>query len=101
MKFYDIPIGTRFVFEGIEYVKTGPVLATSTEGKQRLIRRSAILTPVTEAGNTTPAHAGESATIDRTKTLQAFDIFYRACIEAAGETPALESARQKFFDALN
>ena len=100
MKFQEIEIGTRFGFEGEEYVKTSAMLATSSAGKQRLIRRSVNLTSLDAA--TTPIASSQAASdsVDRQQALQAFEIFYQACIQVAGEDPRLASARQHFLSAL-
>lgn len=96
MKFHDIAIGTRFEFEGVEYTKTSPMLATSQSGKQRLIRRSAHLKPVGTDG----PQKESPVTLDQHQVLQAFDTFYQTCIQLSGTNPELESARQKFLDTL-
>ena len=100
MRFHEIAIGTRFEFEGMEYVKTDTLLATSKEGKQRLIRRSANLTPLDVASGAPVSGSQKPASLDRNKTLQAFDLFYQTCIRLAGNNPELESARLKFLDTL-
>ncbi len=47
MKFPQLPIGSRFEFEGVQYIKSGPLTATASDGSgQRLIKRSAIVTPL-------------------------------------------------------
>ena len=45
MKIHLLPMGARFVYEGEEYVKTGPLFA-SGKGGQRLIPKYAVLTPL-------------------------------------------------------
>ena len=42
MKIHQLPIGGRFEYEGVEYVKTAPLFATAN-GKQRLIPKYAVL----------------------------------------------------------
>jgi hypothetical protein len=100
MKFNDITVGTRFLFEGMEYTKTDALLATSSDGKPRLIRRSASLAPL-DSPMSKSDHALENpATLDKQKTLLAFDAFYNRCIEITGDNPDLASARLKFLNAL-
>lgn len=43
MRFSDLKPGDHFFLEGREYTKTSPVLAKDTDGKSRLIPRSAVL----------------------------------------------------------
>lgn len=100
MRFHEIAIGTRFEFEGMEYVKTDTLLATSKEGRQRLIRRSANLTPLDVATHTPASDPKKTASLDRNKTIQAFDVFYQNCTQVVGNNPELESARLKFLDSL-
>jgi hypothetical protein len=88
------------VFEGIEYTKTDNLLATSSDGKPRLIRRSANLTLLDAAPGKAEAASGGPATLNKEKTQAAFEAFYESCIELNGNSPELESARLKFLDAL-
>lgn len=47
MKFHQIPIGTRFEFEGVVYVKSSALTANRIDsGAQRVIPRSAALRPI-------------------------------------------------------
>lgn len=43
MRFIDLKIGEHFYFEGMEYTKSSPVLATDKGGSSRFIPRSAVL----------------------------------------------------------
>lgn len=43
MRFSDLKIGDHFLFEGLEYTKTSPVLACDSYGKTKIIPRSAEL----------------------------------------------------------
>lgn len=47
MKFAELPPGARFLYEGREHVKTGPLTATEVAtGRQRLIPRYAAAAPL-------------------------------------------------------
>ena len=55
MRLQDFPIGARFEYEGAIYVKTGPLTASSEQGKQRIIpptltQQQRIAVSVAEAG---------------------------------------------------
>ena len=43
MKLQHLSMGARFEYEGVVYVKTGPLTASSEDGGQRIIPRYAIL----------------------------------------------------------
>jgi uncharacterized protein (DUF1330 family) len=45
MKIHQLPMGARFEYEGAEYVKTGPQLASGAGG-QKLIPKYAVLKPL-------------------------------------------------------
>lgn len=66
MKFPQLPVGQRFVFQGEVYSKVGPVTARrERDGEQRLIARSAAIFPPDEqaaaAAARASAHPWESA----------------------------------------
>lgn len=100
MKFQDIAIGTAFEFEGIEYVKTDALLATSSTGQRRLIRRSAMLKPVSGHASQGNSTARESDKLDRQRVLDAFEAFYAECIAASDDHQRLSMARQQFLKSI-
>ena len=99
MKIHQLPMGARFVFEGVEYVKSGPMVATGAGG-QRLIPKYAILTPV--AGSEPVPAATPSLAVRREETLRAFEDFYETCLALvpADQAAALEVAREGFLKSL-
>ncbi len=92
MRLQDVPMGGSFEYEGQVFTKTGPMTAAATKGGQRLIPRSAILSPV----GTNPDG------LDRKAVLAAFDAFYRTCNRLTDESSRAElaAARQRFLDKL-
>lgn len=99
MKIHQLPIGARFLFEGEEYVKSGPMFGTSKAGR-RLIPKSAVLTPVGDAA-AAPAPA-RSGTLSRAAVLEAFEAFHARCssLVPEGRHGELEAARAAFLEAL-
>ncbi len=75
MKIQHLPMGTRFEYEGIEYVKTGPLLATA-HGKQRLIPKYAVLTVL---DGSQPLPEKKSTLVARDAVLTAFARFCADC----------------------
>ncbi len=107
MKFQLFSIGARFEYEGKAYVKTGPLTATTEDGGQRMIPRSAILTPLDSARVEAPK---PGLKVDRT-VLEALAVFHAECAhllqvvadDATQEQTALtklDTARQRFLTAL-
>jgi hypothetical protein len=45
MKFTQLPVGSRFLWQGERYAKTGPMTAHAADGSQKLIPRSARVEP--------------------------------------------------------
>lgn len=101
MKLQHLAVGARFEYEGKVFVKTGPITATSEEGGQRVIPRSAILKPL-DLPTTPPPTAGRFGRLDKHSVLTAFDQFYQECSQLtdASVHPALEAARQRFLGAI-
>ncbi|MBK5914297.1 hypothetical protein [Rhodocyclus purpureus] len=99
MKIHQLPQGARFEYEGEEYVKTGPMLATG-KGGVRLIPKYAVLKPVgeVEAARETP----KGGAIAREKLLAAFATFYAECQSLVPEErqSELRSARVRFLEAI-
>lgn len=57
MKIHQLPLGARFAYEGAEYVKTGPQLASGPSG-QRLIPKYAVLAPLDGKASAAPPGEG-------------------------------------------
>lgn len=100
MKIHQLPDGARFVFEDEEYVKTGPMVGTRNDGRQRLIARHAVLKPL-DASVVAPA--AKSAVLARADVLAAFEVFAAECTRLVGEEgqAALSAARERFLKALD
>lgn len=100
MKIHQLPEGARFEFEGAEYVKTGPLVGTRHDGRQRLIPRHALLKPLDAV---VAAPAPQRAVLARADVLAAFDVFSAECVRLvdAGHQAALAAARERFLKALD
>ena len=105
MKFDQLQMGQRFEWNGVVYVKAGPVVAREeVSGKSRMIPRYAVLKPVGEMAavskNTAPT------TVSREEVLSAFGLFYAECSEVVaqcsnpGVKSRLEAARRRFLELL-
>ena len=107
MKFQLLAIGARFEFEGKEYVKTGPLTASS-DGVQRMIPRFAVLklldAPVEQASKS-------PRNLDEALVLVAFERFFAESTRVLQTLPAdadqartchdeLAAARQRFLDQI-
>lgn len=99
MKIHQLPMGARFVFEGEEYVKTGPMVATSQSG-QRLIPKYAMLEPLGDVA-AAPA-AAPSDTLKRAAVLAAFQAYHARCeaLVAEDNRGELQAARAEFLATL-
>jgi hypothetical protein len=105
MKFDELQMGQRFEWNGVIYVKAGPVVAREeATGKSRMIPRYAVLKPVRE----TPAVSEKAApkTLSRDAVVSAFDLFYAECgavvaqCSDPGANVRLEAAKQRFLKSL-
>ena len=98
MRLQDFPIGARFEYEEAIYVKTGPLTASSDQGKQRIIPRHAMLRSPEMAA----AEGKRTASSDPAHVLAAFDVFYASCRGWVNEAhhDALAKAREQFIKAL-
>lgn len=75
MKFGQLPVGTRFDYEGVHYLKTGPLVAAPEDGgPQRFLGRYADVRVLVA---TAPARARAGADWS-----SAFDALYAECIAA-------------------
>ncbi len=100
MKLQHFAIGERFEYEGLVFVKTGPLTASSEQGGQRIIPRYAILKPLDLPG--TDNEAGTPGKLAESTVKSAFQAFYLTCSQLVGEAdrPELERARKRFLAAL-
>ena len=55
MKFQQLPMGARFLFEGAPYRKTSPLLASAEDGGSRMIPRWAVVQPLDVTAPPAPA----------------------------------------------
>ncbi|UCV27141.1 hypothetical protein [Ferribacterium limneticum] len=100
MKLQHLAIGARFEYEGVIYVKTGPLTASSERGGARIIPRSATLksvdVPVTEG------RVHDSAGLDSGTVCAAFDVFFETCNRLVDQEQreALAKAREDFLAKL-
>lgn len=113
-RFTLIPVGENFEFQGERYCKTGPLTATSVDGKrQRMIPRSAMVRPLHESRPQDEPALDEAAAIDAARVHEAFTHYHNGCLEwlqlaerelatesAAQIREALETARRRFLQEL-
>jgi hypothetical protein len=99
MKIHQLPMGARFEYEGEEYTKTGPQLATGNSG-QRLIPRYAVLKPIDEIA---APRAAPARSLSRQEVLATLERFLAACAALVPEErrSELEAARADFLKALD
>jgi hypothetical protein len=99
MKLQDIPVGTRFEYQGRVFVRTGPITATAEDGSQRMIPRYADLRPLDPLPEKPPA---SQRTLDEARVRAAFDEFHRTCLRITDDfsRAELEAARRRFIAAL-
>ena len=97
MKLQHLPLGARFEYEGVVYVKTGPLTASSEAGGQRIIPRHAMLRPLD-----LPATEGKGR-LGAPVVRKAFNAFFETCKQLVGEAgqAELEQARQRFLKAID
>lgn len=97
MKLQHLAIGARFEYEGLVYVKTGPLTASSEAGGQRIIPRHATLKPLD-----LPANEGKGR-LEGPVVRKAFNAFFETCDRLVGEAgrAELEQARQRFLKAID
>jgi hypothetical protein len=100
MKFQQLPMGTRFEYEGVVYCKIGPVSATAEQGGSRLIPRHAELRPLDGAVPAAPAKPVRQ--LDESVVLAAFETFFAVCLRQADESGRMQlaAARERFLAAL-
>lgn len=97
MKINQLPLGARFEYEGEEYVKSGPLVATGKSG-QRLIPKYAVLRPLDGAA---PAPERRPS-LPRDEVMAALAAFVDECAQLvpAEGREALAAARERFVQAL-
>jgi hypothetical protein len=100
VKIHQLPQGARFLYEGKEYVKTGPMFATC-DGAQRLIPKYAVLKPTGEVAST--RGNAQQDFLPRTGVMDAFERFYAECRRRMPDDQqmALAAARDAFLQALD
>lgn len=112
MKFYELPIGSRFEYQGEEYSKETPLVARNKDnGQKKFMARSAL---VTVPENTSIEQATEIS--DQTLTAEtvrdAFEDFYNRCLDNMNQLTLeqeqsnrmrldLKKAREHFLHSLS
>lgn len=110
MKFYLLPIGETFDYQGEQYIKSTPLVANNiSSGKDRLIPRSADVSP--QNGQIEPLHLQtDEKTVKLTEVTNAFEQFFQHCQQSIKALPAdtaadvvenMEMARQAFIETLS
>jgi len=91
-------MGARFEYEGAEYVKIGPQLASGPSG-QRLIPKYAVLQVL---GGVPATTAKQADMLPRTIVLAAFEAFHARCatLMPAERQAEVSAARDDFLKAL-
>lgn len=97
MKLQHLEIGARFEYEGVVYMKTGPLTASSEVGGQRIIPRHVMIRPIVP-----PAAEGKGR-LEAALVRKAFNSFFETCDRLVGDAghAELEQARQRFLKALD
>lgn len=102
MKIYQIPNGARFLYQGEEYVKTGPMFGLGKDG-QKVIPRYAVLQPIEPAtGLVTDATLAAAGQLPRESVLRAFGVFFGECqnLVDVERRAALDRAKTQFLKAI-
>jgi len=91
-------MGARFEYEGKEYEKTGPMLA-SCDGATRLIPKYAELGVI---GEYAPPVSQAAAQLSQAEVMQAFAAFYTTCagLVPVAKAARLQAAREEFLRAI-
>ena len=107
MKFKLLSIGQKFKFQDEVYVKTSPIVASNVvTGHNKMIPRYATLTLLDGTG--TKEQQTRNEPIDAQEILNAFNIFYKKCIETLEDNKLLvpiikdelDKARDNFIKNL-
>jgi hypothetical protein len=81
MKFYLIPIGQEFVFQGETYVKSGPLTASpKSGGKDRLIPRSADTQPASTDNASAMPKSGATQYLPKDVVINSFNNYHQYCL---------------------
>jgi hypothetical protein len=98
MKIHQLPMGAHFEYEGQEYTKTGPQMASGKSG-QRLIPKYALLAVL---GGGTPVVTSPASAMSREAVQKAFDRFHAHCLKLvpADRHAELAAARVEFLATL-
>lgn len=101
MKLQHLAIGARFEYEGLVFVKTGPLTASSELGGQRMIPRYATLKPL-DVPAAEASKAPVRGRLEAVRVRTAFERFYESCERLVPESGRneLADARQQFFEAI-
>ena len=99
MKIHQLPMNARFEYEGQEYVKTGPQLASGKAG-QRLIPKYAVLSVI---GAEAPAAAKRAHAVEKAEVRKAFETFCACCspLISADRQPEMQAACEAFLQSLD
>jgi hypothetical protein len=102
MKIHQLPYGARFLYQGEEFVKSGPMFGTGKDG-QKIIPRYAVLQPLDEpAERSATAQQVPDDAVSRAEVLRAFANFCLHCraLIADDQAGAFERARNQFLNAV-
>jgi len=99
MKIHQLPMNARFEYEGQEYLKTGPLLATGPGG-QRLIPKYAVLKVI---GAEITGTAKKANGFSKEAVRKSFDVFFAHCeaLAPADRQAELHAAREEFLRELD
>lgn len=98
MKIHLLPLGARFLFEGREYVKTGPMIGTGPEGA-RFFPKYQLLQPLDQPASA-PTGAAEPLPRERVERALNDLLAQVASLVPEAQRPALEGARERFWEQL-
>jgi hypothetical protein len=101
MKLQHLPMGARFEYEGVVYVKTGPLTASSDVGGQRIIPRYANLKSLDEPAAEV-SKTSIKGRLEAVRVRTAFERFYESCerLVPEGSRDELAEARQQFIESI-
>jgi hypothetical protein len=103
MKIHQLPYGARFLYQGEEYVKSGPMFGTGKDG-QRIIPRYAVLQALDDPAAAPAASTPQSPddAVSRAEVLRAFANFCLHCraLIADDQAGSFERARNQFLNAV-
>jgi hypothetical protein len=81
MKFHQLPVGSRFSYQGETLIKTSPLVASfAATGQQKFMPRSAEVSPLPADAAADPVTAPTpQPLLDSGEVGMAFEDFYRIC----------------------